>query len=148
MFMLLPSIFKNNFVDDFFNGFEDMFSFPSITRVPASRWMTTNIKEVGDEYHLEIDLPGYDKDDISASLDKGYLTISASKEESKNEENKDGRYIRKERYSGSCSRSFYVGDNLKEKDFKASFDNGVLKIEFPKNKEIAKSDDKKYIPIK
>ncbi|TAH68861.1 MAG: Hsp20/alpha crystallin family protein [Anaerolineaceae bacterium] len=147
--MLLPSIFKNNFVDDFFNGFDDMFSFPSITRVPTSRWMTTNVKDLGNEYLLEVELPGYDKKDITASLDKGYLTISANKEETKDEDShKDGKYIRRERYSGSCKRSFYVGDNLKEKDFKASFENGILKIEFPKDNEVAKLDDKKYITIK
>ncbi len=146
--MLLPSIFKNNFVNDFFDGFDEMFSFPSITRIPASRWMNTNVKDVGNEYQLEIELPGYDKKDISASLDKGYLTISANKEETKDEKDSDGTYIRKERYSGSCKRSFYVGDNLKEDDFKASFENGILKIEFPKDKEVAKLDEKKYISIK
>lgn len=146
--MLLPSIFKNNFVDDFFNGFDDIFSFPSITRVPASRWMTTNVKDLGNEYDLEIELPGYDKEDILATLDKGYLTVSANKEETKDDSDKDGKYIRKERYSGSCKRSFYVGENLKEKDFKASFENGVLKITFPKDKEVAKLDEKKYITIK
>jgi HSP20 family molecular chaperone IbpA len=145
--MLLPSIFRNNF-DDFFNDFDDMFSFPSITRIPASRWMTTNVKDLGNEYELEIELPGYDKKDISASLDNGYLTISANKEETRDESDKKGRYIRKERYSGSCRRSFYVGENLKESDFSASFDNGILSITFPKDKEVAKLDDKKYIPIK
>ena len=145
--MLLPSIFKNNF-DDFFNDFEDMFSFPSITRIPTSRWMTTNVKDLGNEYELEIELPGYDKKDISASLDKGYLTISANKEETKEDNDKNRKYIRKERYSGSCRRSFYVGDNLKENDFKASFENGVLIVTFPKDKEVAKIEDKKYITIK
>lgn len=146
--MLLPSIFRSNFVDDFFDGLDDMFSFPSITRLPASRWMTTNVKDLENEYELEIELPGYDKKDISASLDKGYLTVSANKEETKDDSDKEGRYIRKERYSGSCRRSFYVGDNLKEKDFKASFENGVLRISFPKDKELTKADEKKYITIK
>jgi HSP20 family molecular chaperone IbpA len=146
--MLLPSIFKNNF-DDFFNGFDDFFNFPSITRVPASRWMTTNVKDLGSEYELEIELPGYDKSDVSASLDKGYLTVSANKEETKDDDShKNSKYIRKERYSGSCKRSFYVGDSLKEEDFKASFENGVLTIIFPKNKQVAKEDEKKYISIK
>jgi HSP20 family molecular chaperone IbpA len=145
--MLLPSIFKNNFVDDFFDGFDDMFSFPSFARLPLSGWMTTNIQDLGDEYLLEIELPGYDKKDITASLDNGYLTISAGREETKVERNKKGRYIRRERYSGSCRRSFYVGDHLKEEDFKAAFENGVLKIKFPKDKETAKLDNKKYIAI-
>lgn len=146
--MLLPSIFKNTF-DSFFDGFDDMFTLPSITHVPASRWMTTNVKDLGNEYELETELPGYDKKDISASLDKGYLTVSANKEETNDgDSHKDGRYIRKERYIGSCKRSFYVGDNLKEKDFNASFENGILKITFPKDKEVAKLDEKKYITIK
>lgn len=145
--MLLPSIFKNNFADDFFDGFDDMFSFPSITRLPAFRWMTTNVKDLGKEYELEIELPGYDKGDISASLDKGYLTVSANREDKKDDSDKDGNYIRKERYSGCCKRSFYVGDNLREEDFKAIFENGILKILFPKDKEVAKLDEKKYITI-
>ncbi|NLO09443.1 MAG: Hsp20/alpha crystallin family protein [Clostridiales bacterium] len=146
--MLLPSIFKSNF-DDFFNGFDDMFNFPSITRIPASRWMTTNVKDLGSDYELEIELPGYDKKDISATLDKGYLTISAKREETKDGDSQDGKYIRRERYSGSCKRSFYVGDNLKEKDFKASFENGILNITFPKDdNQVAKQDEKKYITIK
>lgn len=147
MIMLLPSIFRNNFVDDFFNGFDDIFNFPSITGIPSSRWMTTNIKDLGNDYLLEIELPGYDKKDITASLDKGYLIISANKEEITDEKDNKGKYIRKERYSGSCRRSFYVGDKLEEKDFKASFENGVLKIEFPKVKEVAKLDKKKHITI-
>lgn len=145
--MLLPSIFKSNLFDDFFDGFDDIFRFPSIARVPASRWMSTNVKEVGDDYLLEIELPGYDKKDISASLNKGYITITATKEESKDDSDKNGKYIRRERYSGSCQRSFYVGDNLKEEDFKASFENGVLKITFPKDNEAAKLEEKKYIAI-
>ncbi|NLY47852.1 MAG: Hsp20/alpha crystallin family protein [Clostridiales bacterium] len=146
--MLLPSIFRRNFIDDFFNDFDDMldFNFPTFSPMPFSRLMTTNIQDLGDEYLLEIELPGYDKKDISASLDNGYLTIMAHKEESK-EDKKKGRYIRKERYCGSCRRSFYVGENLKEEDFKAAFENGILKIKFPKDKETAKLDNKKYIPI-
>ncbi|NLP16699.1 MAG: Hsp20/alpha crystallin family protein [Clostridiales bacterium] len=146
--MLLPSIFRNNFVDDFFDGFDDMFNFPSIARIPSSRWMTTNVRDLGDEYQLEIELPGYDKKDINATLDKGYLTISANREESKDETDKKGKYIRRERYSGSCKRSFYVGDNLDEKDFKASFDNGVLTIVFPKDKVVSTLEEKKQITIK
>ena len=80
--MLLPSIFNNNFVDDFIDGFDDMFNFPSFGRFPVSNWMNTNVKDLGDEYQLEVELPGFDKD-ITASLDKGYLTISATRQESK-----------------------------------------------------------------
>ncbi|CUH92113.1 MAG: Hsp20/alpha crystallin family protein [Bacillota bacterium] len=146
--MLLPSIFNNNFVDDFIDGFDDMFNFPSFGRFPVSNWMNTNVKDLGDEYQLEVELPGFDKKDITASLDKGYLTISATRQESKDKSDKKGRYIRRERYSGSLRRSFYVGENLKEEDFKASFENGVLTLIFPKNKSVAKIEDKKYITIR
>ncbi len=145
--MLLPSIFNNNFADDFFDGFDDFFKLPSIAHIPSSRWMNTNVKDLENEYQLEIELPGFDKKDITASLDKGYLTISASKNESKNEGDNNGKYIRRERYTGSCKRSFYVGDNLKEEDFKASFENGILTVVFPKQNETAKIEDKKYIDI-
>lgn len=145
--MLLPSILKKNFVDDFFGGFDDMFKFPSITQIPVSRRMNTNVKDLESDYELEIELPGYDKKDITVSLNKGYLTISATKEESKEESDKNDIYIRRERYSGSCKRSFYVGDSLKEEDVKASFNNGVLTLVFPKEKEVSELDEKKYIAI-
>lgn len=145
--MLLPSIFRKNFVDDFFDGFDDMFRVPSLTTIPVSRWMNTNVKDLGDDYQLEIELPGYDKKDITAELNKGHLTIAAKREDSKDEKDKKGKYIRRERYSGSCQRSFYVGEDLKEEDFKASFDKGVLTLIFPKEKSAVKLEDKKYIPI-
>lgn len=145
--MLLPSIFNNNFMDDFFDDFDDMFRFPSFGRFPMGGFMNTNIKDLGDEYQLEVELPGFDKNDITAHLDKGYLTISATREKSNDQKDKKGRYIRRERYSGSLRRSFYVGENLKEEDFKASFENGVLTLVFPKEKSISKLEDKKYITI-
>lgn len=145
--MLLPSIFRNNFVDDFFDGFDEMLRVPSLTTIPVSRWMNTNVKDLGDDYQLEIELPGYDKKDITAELNKGYLTIAAKKEDSKDKKDDKGKYICKERYSGSCQRSFYVGEDLNEEDFRASFDNGVLTLVFPKDKSAVKLEEKKYIPI-
>ncbi|MBB2181669.1 Hsp20/alpha crystallin family protein [Lachnospiraceae bacterium MD1] len=141
--MLLPSIFDDKFVDRFF---DDMFSFPAMFRMPASSWMETNIKDMGNEYELEIGLPGYDKKDIHAHLENGYLTISAEKQDVKEDKEK-GKYIRRERYFGSCKRSFYVGNNLKEEDFHASFENGILKLTFPKEDSPAKIEQKKYIEI-
>ena len=88
--MLLPSIFRNNFVDDFFDGFDEMLRVPSLTTIPVSRWMNTNVKDLGDDYQLEIELPGYDKKDITAELNKGYLTIAAKREDSKDEKDKKG----------------------------------------------------------
>jgi HSP20 family protein len=142
--MLLPSIFNDNFID---NVFDDMFSFPAFFSSPSRRWMSTNLEDLGDEYRLEIELPGYDKKDIHAELRNGYLTVSANRDETKEEKDKKGRYVRRERYCGSCRRSFYVGENLKEEDFKASFENGVLKLVFPKEKNRAKIEEQKYIPI-
>lgn len=142
--MLLPSIFNDRFMDSMF---DDMFSFPVTFTTPASRWMSTNVKEVGDNYQLEIELPGYDKKDIHAELKNGYLTVSAERQENKEENDEKGRYVRRERYSGSCKRSFYVGENLKEEDFRASFENGVLTLVFPKENGKAKIEEKKYIAI-
>ena len=142
--MLFPSIYDNNFADSFF---DDFFSFPSAYR-PASRMMVTNVKDLGKDYMLEIELPGYDKNDVHAELKNGYLTISAERQEVKDEKDEKGKYIRRERYNGSCQRSFYVGDNRKEEDFEASFENGVLKLVFPKEDNTAKIEEKKYITIR
>jgi len=143
--MLLPSIFENKFMDNFF---DDFFSLPSSYRAPSSRMMDTNVKDLGKEYLLEIELPGYGKDQVHAELKNGYLTITAEKQETKEENEENGRYIRRERYSGNCKRSFYVGEHLKEEDFQATFDNGILKLVFPKEDHTAKVEEKKYIPIK
>lgn len=140
--MLLPSIFENNFVDNFF---DDFFTLPTMYR--NNRMMDTNVKDLGKEYMLEIEIPGYDKKDVHAELKDGYLTISAEKQETK-EEKENGKFIRRERYSGSCKRSFYVGETLKEDDFQATFENGVLKLVFPKAEPVPKVDEKKYIAIK
>ncbi len=142
--MLLPSIFENNFVDSFFN---DVFSLPFGFSRSTSKWMNTNVKDLGNEYQLEIELPGYEKKDVQAQLENGYLTITAEKNEVKDEKDEKGKYIHRERYSGSCKRSFYVGDYLKEEDFQASFENGILKLVFPKDKKEAKIEQKKYIAI-
>ena len=96
------------------------------------------------KYMLEIDVPGYDKEDIKIELQDGYLTVSAEKNEEK--EDKHAKYLKRERFTGMCSRSYYVGDNLKEEDIKANFKNGILTIEFPKEVE-KKVEEKKYIPI-
>lgn len=142
--MLLPSIFEDNFVDRFF---DDFFTVPTKFKFSAGRLMDTNIKDQGKEYMMEVELPGFDKKDVKAELKDGYLTISAERQEAKEEKDRKDRYLRRERYSGSCRRSFYVGKNLKEEDFKASFDKGVLQITFPKPDNTAKIEDQKYISI-
>ena len=128
-----------------FDLFDEMFNDPFFTR-SESKLMRTDIKDKKDHYELEVDLPGYDKEDIKIELSDGYLTIHASMNKSVDEEEKDSKYVHKERYVGNSSRSFYVGDNVKEEDIKASFKNGTLKLIIPKEKQ-EKLEEKKYIDI-
>ena len=130
----------------FDNMFDDMFKDPFFTSNNNTKIMRTDIQEKDNNYVIEIDLPGYDKEDVKAQLKDGYLTISAEKNTSKDEKDEKGNYIRRERYSGKCSRSFYVGENVKEEDIKASFKNGMLELTFPKEVE-KKQEDIKYITI-
>ena len=127
-----------------FDLFEEMFNDPFFTR-GESKLMKTDIKEKKDHYELEVDLPGYEKEDIKIDLSEGYLTVHASMNKSVDSEN-DSKYVHKERYVGECSRSFYVGNNIKEEDIKASFKNGTLKLTLPKEKQ-EKQEEKKYIDI-
>ena len=143
--MLVPSIFKDNFIDDFFN--DSMFSFPngkSGTNIPMM--MHTDVKETETSFELGIELPGYNKENIQAELKDGYLTINAEKTENKDEK-EEGRYIRKERYTGHCSRTFYVGEDIAEDDIKAKFENGVLTLNIPKEVKKPEVEEKKLISI-
>jgi len=143
--MLRPSIFTNSFVDDMFN---DMFSFPAKTFKKNTPVMKTDVKEVDGNYELEIDLPGYRKEDLQAELKDGYLTVSANTNKEENEKDEEGRYVRRERYTGVCKRSFYVGEALEQEDIKASFENGVLKLVFPKDKQVEPEvEENRYIQI-
>ena len=135
--MMMPSIFGEDLFDDMLRwSVEDDFfgKHNPLYGKHAKNMMKTDVKEHDDSYEVEIDLPGFKKDEISAQLENGYLTVMASKGLDKDEKDKEGKYIRRERYSGSCSRSFYVGDNVKDTDVKASFKNGILTLEFPKEK--------------
>ena len=129
--------------DDFFN--DSFFSAP--ISQPVNSMMRTDICDDGTNYLLDIELPGFKKEDIQAELKNGYLTIAASNENIKEEKDAGGKVIRQERYSGSCRRSFYVGDQLKQEDIKASFENGILKLQFPKETPKAVEETPKYIPI-
>lgn len=135
--MLIPTM-RNNVFDDFFNT-------PFFTRT-ESNMMKTDIKEHDNCYDLTIDLPGVKKDDIKAELNDGYLTVSAESNTSKDEKDDNGKYICRERYSGSYSRSFYVGDAVTEQDISAKFENGTLKLTVPK-KEALPEKQNKYIAI-
>ncbi len=143
--MLMPSIFGENLFDDWMN-----FSFPDIDKAlygkRANNVMKTDVKETESGYEVDIDLPGFKKDEVSASLENGYLTISAAKGLDKDEQDKKGKYIRKERYAGSMSRSFYVGEGVDQNDIHAKFEDGILRLSVPKeNKKTVEQN--KYIAI-
>ena len=147
--MMMPSIFGENLFDDFMNDF----SFPTFPNVDkelygkhAKNLMKTDVKETEKGYEVDMDLPGFKKDEIQMELNDGVLTISAAKGLDKDEEDKNGNYIRKERYAGSMSRSFYVGDGITEDDIKAKYENGILKLSIPK-KEAKAVEQKKHIAI-
>ena len=142
--MLMPSIFNNNFVDNFF---DDMFRWPTSMRKADSSVMRTDVKDLGDSYELSMELAGYSKDDIKAELKDGIMTITATKNENNDEKDTEGNYIRRERYYGTCQRSFQVGDALTEEDIHAEFKDGILKITLPKEKEKPAVEEKKYIAI-
>ena len=109
--------------------------------------MLTDIKESDKGYELEMDLPGFKKEDVTGEVKDGYLIIKASTKNSKDEKDAKGKYIRKERYEGSCNRSFYVGDAITQDDIKAKFEDGVLKITVPKKEAKPQVEEKKFIAI-
>ena len=123
----------------------EMFSDPFFIE-HESRTMKTDIKEKKDKYIIDIELPGYQKENIKMEVDNGYLTVHAEIN-SDNEEKEEGKFVRKERYAGSCSRSFYVGTEVQSEDIKASFKNGMLRMEVPKKEENRELPEKKYIQI-
>ena len=144
--MLMPSIFGENlFNDDWMD-----FGFPEVDKAlygkHANDVMKTDVKETDTGYEVDIDLPGFKKGEINAQLDNGYLTISAAKGLDKDEKDKKGKYIRKERYAGAMSRSFYVGEGVTQEDIKAKYEDGILRLSVPK-KEAKAVENKKYIAI-
>ncbi len=141
--MLMPSIFGSDFMDDFFGVPQERKS----SHVFKSSLMQTDVKEKDTGYEVTIDLPGYNKEDVGAELKDGYLVITASTNTSNDQKDEDGKYIRKERYSGSCQRSFYVGEDLKQEDIKARFENGTLKLDIPKKDAQPKVEEKTMITI-
>ena len=134
--MMMPSIFGENLFDDFMNDFPFEKHFFG-ERNPlygkhAKNIMKTDVKETDNSYELDIDLPGFKKEDINVQLDNGYLTIAASKSLEKEDEHEKSHYIRQERYSGSMSRSFYVGNDVKQEEIHAKYEDGILKLAVPK----------------
>ena len=128
-----------------FDLLDEMFSDPFFNE-NESRIMKTDITEKKNKYLIDVELPGYEKENIKIEVDDGYLTVHAEMNSNK-EEKEEGKFVRRERYVGSCSRSFYVGTDVKDEDIKASFKNGMLKIEIPKKDEKKELPEKKYIKI-
>ncbi len=143
--MLMPSIFGENLIDDFFNDFTRPAK--TVARYNNASVMRTDIKETDKGYELAIDLPGYKKEDVKAELKDGYLTVNAEMRQNEDQKDEDGRYIRRERYYGTCSRSFYVGEEVTQDDIKARFEDGILKLSVPKKEETPKVEETKYIQI-
>lgn len=150
--MLAPSIFGMN---DLFDDFGDVFEFSPAFRkqVAATRNISSDIKELADGYQIEMELPGFAKEEVKAQLKDGYLTITAEHNAENKEENKEEgqkkeavKYIRRERYYGKCQRSFFVGKNVTEEDINAKFENGILTMYVPK--EVKKPQvEEKFITI-
>ena len=142
--MMMPSIFGENLFDDFerefFGGRNPLYG------KNEKNLMKTDIRETDNSYELDIDLPGFKKDEINARLENGYLTISAAKGLDKDEKDKKGNYIRRERYAGSMTRTFYVGEGVSQEDIHAKFEDGILKLSVPK-KDAKEVEQKKYISI-
>ena len=137
---LFDGFMSDMFDDDFFGAKNPLYG------KHAKNMMKTDIRETEDGYELDIDLPGFKKDEIQAELKNGYLTVSAAKGLDKDEKTKEGKYIRQERYAGAMSRSFYVGEDVKQEDVKAKYENGILKLSIPKTPE-KKAEEKKTIAI-
>ena len=149
--MLYPSILSENLFDDWMDlNFPTFRELDSIDRKlygkNAARMMKTDVREHDDQYEVDIDLPGFKKEEITLGLENGYLTVSAAKVLDKDEKTEKGKLIRQERYAGAMQRSFWVGEDLTEEDIKAKFEDGVLKLLVPK-KEAKKVPEKKTILI-
>ena len=148
--MMLPTIFGENLFDDFMNDF----AFPAFEDVDkelygkhAKNLMKTDVKDTENGYEVDIDLPGFKKDEIKVKLEDGVLTISAAKGLDKDEKDKKGSYLRRERYAGSMSRSFYVGDHVTVEDIHPKYENGILSFSVPKAENKPIEEKNKYIAI-
>ena len=149
--MLMPSIFGESLFDDWMDF---PFERENARRAAANNayakaeknLMKTDIRETDTSYELDIDLPGFKKENVSAQLENGYLTIHAEKGLDKDEKDSEGKYIRRERFTGHCSRSFYVGKEITQQDIRAKFENGILKLTVPK-KDAKAVEQSKYISI-
>lgn len=145
--MLMPSIFGESLIEDFFGDLGRPFRNVTRYSTPTSNVMRTDIRESDTGYELDIDLPGYRKEDVKAELKEGYLTVSAQTSQNNDEQDSNGKYIRRERYCGTCSRSFYVGEEVTQEDIRARFEDGILKLQVPKKEVVPKVEESRYIQI-
>ena len=142
----MPSIFGEDLFDDFMG-------YPTGRQAAANAYpqvkdmMKTDIRDVDGNYELEIDLPGFKKEDVKIQLKNGYLNIQATREEKKDEKDDKGKYVRRERYTGTCNRSFYVGSSIKHEDIHAKYENGILHVTFPKEETKKEAEEKKFVSI-
>lgn len=145
---MLPSMFGERLFDNFFNDpFMTAFGrHDTVPAKPVGNIMKTDVRELENTYELDIELPGFKKNEVSIELDNGYLIINAAKTVNKAEEGEKGQYLRRERYSGACSRSFYVGEALEPENVSAAFEDGILKLSFPKEVE-KKAPEKRTVAI-
>ena len=145
--MMMPSIFRGSLFDNFMEDF----AFPDIDRAlygkSAKNMLKTDVKETDRGYEVDVDLPGFQKDEIKMQLDNGYLTISAAKGVNKDEKDEKGNYIRRERYAGSMSRSYYVGTHVTEEDVHPRYENGILTFQIPKAEKKVVEEKNHYIAI-
>ena len=144
--MLMPSLWKESLFDELFDDFARPMR--NAARYSASpSVMRTDVKESDTGYELNIDLPGYRKENVKAELKDGYLTISAESRQDNDQKDDAGKYIRRERYYGTCSRSFYVGEDVTQEDIRARFEDGILIVSVPKKEAKPVIEESKYIPI-
>ena len=133
--------------------FDDFMGYPTGRQAAANAYpqvkdmMKTDIRDVDGNYELEIDLPGFKKEDVKIQLKNGYLNIQATREEKKDEKDDKGKYVRRERYTGTCNRSFYVGSSIKHEDIHAKYENGILHVTFPKEETKKEAEEKKFVSI-
>ncbi len=144
--MLLTDIFGRSFMDDFFEDFANS-SYYRPNRIGTVPAMKADVQDLGESYQIDLELPGFRKEDLQAELKDGYLTIKATRQNTEEQKDEKGKYIRQERYSGHYQRSFYVGDDVTQEDVRAVFENGILKLTVPKKDPQPKLNESKAILI-
>lgn len=145
--LMNDTMFSDLFDDPFFEGWRNMDRAAACDPNMSAGMMSTDVRKTDKGYMVDIDMPGFEKDDISLDLQNGYLTVSAHRNSSHEDKDDNGRWLRRERYAGSCSRSFYVGEDVKDSDIHASYKDGTLCLETPKPEAQQQVETKHQIAI-